>query len=340
MRTPPTDVTEAEVTDALARCWATTVADLRYFPEGGGAHHWTALDDEGHSWFVTCDDLDTKAWLGSDRDTVFEGLQRSYETAAGLRRSGLRFVSAPVASLSGSPAERLDERHSLAMSEFVHGAPGQWGRPMGEHARREVVSMLAALHGSARPPRAIVHTDLEVAGRAALEAALDDLGRSWVGGPFSESARKELRTHAGTVARSLERLDAIASGLEASGSDAVVTHGEPHAGNLIRASGGLMLVDWDTVAIARPERDLWMLDSPTEPVSTAYRRLTGRTIRPDALRAYRSLWALADIAAFTTQLRKEHNRDADGEKALAGLRSILGGSEPAPYGGTRSSALV
>ena len=37
----------------------------------------------------------------------------------------------------------------------------------------------------------------------------------------------------------------------------VITHGEPHAANAITAPSGLVLVDWDTVLLAPPERDLW-----------------------------------------------------------------------------------
>jgi hypothetical protein len=92
------------------------------------------------------------------------------------------------------------------------------------------------------------------------------------------------------------------------------------------------LVDWDTVAIARPERDLWMIDDVDATAVTAYRELTGITLDPEALVAYRLLWALADLAAFTVQLRGEHERDADAENALAALRGILSGREPSPYG--------
>jgi aminoglycoside phosphotransferase (APT) family kinase protein len=37
----------------------------------------------------------------------------------------------------------------------------------------------------------------------------------------------------------------------------VLTHGEPHGANVLLGEGGLSLVDWDTVGIAEPERDLW-----------------------------------------------------------------------------------
>jgi spectinomycin phosphotransferase len=113
----------------------------------------------------------------------------------------------------------------------------------------------------------------------------------------------------------------------------VVTHGEPHPGNLISTSGGLTLVDWDTVALARPERDLWMIaDLAGGALAVRYEEETGVALDPEALVAYRRLWALSDLVAYTRQLRHEHQRSADADRALAAVRSILSGREPAPYG--------
>jgi hypothetical protein len=56
-------------------------------------------------WFMTGDDLDTKPWLGSDRDSVFDGLPAAHGTAMDLRSNGLAFVIAPVPAISGAPAE-------------------------------------------------------------------------------------------------------------------------------------------------------------------------------------------------------------------------------------------
>jgi spectinomycin phosphotransferase len=98
-----------------------------------------------------------------------------------------------------------------------------------------------------------------------------------------------------------------------------------------------VLIDWDTVALARPERDLWMLaESRGEMFLDAYRDLTGVTLDRGALVAHRLLWALTDLAAFTVQLRGEHQLDADAERALASVRRILRGHEPSPYGAPRS----
>jgi spectinomycin phosphotransferase len=320
------------IRDVVADGWGLTIGSFRYFPEGGGAYHWIADAGDGRRWFVTCDDLDTKPWLGSDRDSVFDGLLAAYRTAMDLQNAGLAFVVAPFAASSGAPAERVDERHSVSVFEYVQGEPGQWGRPVGSRAHEQLVTMLAELHRSTPVVHGVVRRGLELPGRGEFEQALGEVDRRWDGGPLSELARRALATHENTVVRSLADLDRLAVQLDGPNSDGVVTHGEPHPGNLILTAGGLALVDWDTVAVAHPERDLWMVADADVTLLNRYRDLTGITPKREALVAYRLLWALADLAAFTVRLRREHHRDADADNALAALHSILNGHEPSPYG--------
>jgi len=317
------------IRQTVAAGWGLRIRELRYFPEGGGAYHWMAFGDDGDKWFVTCDDLDTKPWLGTDRDSVFNRLLAAYGTAIELRAGGSEFVVAPTPTAEGVAAVRIDERHSVSVLEFVDGKPGRWGESPG--AVDEVVAMLARLHRADPTGYSLGGQGLVVPGRDGLEAALDNLGSRWDGGPLSESARGEIARQADVVVGSLADLDRFAVRVDSQDADAVVTHGEPHPGNLMRTAPGLRLIDWDTVALDRPERDLWMLaGTGPEPIAT-YRRLTGIALDPDALRAYRLLWALRDVAAFTAQLRGEHRQDANAEWALAGLGSILAGREPSPY---------
>jgi spectinomycin phosphotransferase len=332
VRSPLEHVWDNVIKDVLANCWGLRIGELRYFPEGGGAYHWIAYASDARRWFVTCDDLDTKPWLGSDRDSVFDNLRVAYGTAMDLRSAGLAFVVAPVASISGVPAERVDERHGVSVFECVDGEPGQWGRPVGPRGCKELVTMLVQLHRSTPALGGVAPRGLHVPGRDDLDDALDNLDRPWDGGPLSELARRELAAHVREVVGSLADLDRLAVREDAMDAEAVVTHGEPHPGNLIRTRAGLVLIDWDTVALARPERDLWMIGDADEDVLTAYRDLTGVRLDPEALAAYRLLWALTDIAAFTARLRGEHQRDGDAEKALAALSSVVNGREPSPYG--------
>ena len=197
--------------------------------------------------------------------------------------------------------------------------------------------MLAKLHGSTAETHLVSRRRIALPDRRRLEAALDDVDRPWDGGPLSEAARRELGRHVDAVGRALRHLDELTSRLERRDTHLVVTHGEPHPGNLIETPDGQVMIDWDTVGLARPERDLWMIADSD--VVAAYRDLTGIVLEREALIAYGLLWALTDVAAFTVQLRGEHELDADGEHALDGLRSILVGNEPAPYGSSIAASL-
>jgi spectinomycin phosphotransferase len=324
-------VTEPTIEDAVRAGWGLTIDELRYVPEGGGAYHWGARSADGGRWFLTCDDLTTKPWLGADPTSVFDGLLAAYGTAIELRTAGLAFVATPIPSIGGAPAVRIDERHSLALFDYIDGVPGRWGLPCRASERRALVAMLARLHASTAAVRVQLRRGFEVPDRDAFEHLLDDLGHPWAGGPLSEPARRELARHVAEPIEGLADLDRFAVRLGGGGE--VVTHGEPHPGNLIRTGAGPVLVDWNTVALARPERDLWMIVGPNSAdFRETYRDRTGITLDPEALVAYRLVWVLTDLVAFSLFLRGEHRLDEDAELALAALRSILNGLEPAPHG--------
>ncbi len=318
------------ITETVSAGWGLEIRDMQYVPEGGGAYHWVASVDSERRWFVTCDDLDVKPWLGSDRESVFDGLRAAYRTAMNLRASGSTFVVAPRASASGEPAERVDDRHSVSVFDHVEGEPGRWGRPLAPVTLADLVTILARLHRSPPAACSAAVRGLEVPGRAAFEDALDSLDRDWRGGPLSEQARHELSSHVHLVREWLTTLDRFAAGSAGSTATPVITHGEPHPGNLISTTSGPVLVDWDTVALARPERDLWMFGTRPELVDT-YEDLTGIGLDHEAMTAYRLLWALADLASFTVRLRSEHGDDIDAARSLVAMRLIFDGSEPTPY---------
>jgi spectinomycin phosphotransferase len=75
-------------------------------------------------------------------------------------------------------------------------------------------------------------------------------------------------------------------------------------GNILRAGGRRLLVDWDTVGLAVPERDLWWLDDRAD---------------PSAVALYRLRWDLDDVSVFVEQFRSPHARTLDTEQAWAGL---------------------
>lgn len=158
--------------------------------------------------------------------------------------------------------------------------------------------------------------------RGALETALCELDRPWRSGPFSEPARALLASTTGHLRRLLEAFDQLAEHVAAA-PQTVITHGEPHPANIIRADPDTLLIDWDTVGLAPPERDLWMIITDTGDEACRYSEATGRAVDPAALEFYRLRWALDDISSFVSQLRTRHRRTPHTEHIWRGLKDTL-----------------
>jgi spectinomycin phosphotransferase len=316
VRDLPGELETDAVVEALADGWGFDADAIEYAAVGAGSYHWLASDAAGTRRFVTVDDLDQKRWLGETRDAARVALGRAFGTAAALRQAGLEFVVAPIPANGGESLRRIGERHAVALFPFVEGEGGRWG-PYEPGARAAVVSMLAELH-RATPAGSVRTVGLELTGRRVLEAALSDVSETWSGGPLSEPARQAFAGHASEVPDFLALADRLAAGVERRGATTVVTHGEPHAGNVLRTDRGHVLVDWDTVALGPRERDLWWLaDEPGD--LAAYTTLTGHEVDLEAVAFFRLAWDLNDVAAYLSVLRQPHAENEDTLDAYAGV---------------------
>ena len=321
MRDRPAGLREHDLRLVLAEGWRIDAAALRYAPVGGGSYHWVVRDGAGRRWFVTADDLDDKAWLGHTRPAVMAGLRSAMETTLALC-DGLEFVVVPVPGCGEALVRQVGPRYAVAVFPFLGGTAGRWGEPQPAVERAVLTDMLAAVHGSAPPASARVAA-IGLARRADLDVALRDLGRPWRAGPFGEQARTLLTGAGDQIHALLEVFDRRAGAIRA--DDFVITHGEPHPGNVMRVGPRRMLIDWDTVGLGPPERDLWMVTGETGEEARRYAGLTGRAVDPGLLEWYRLRWALDDISAFVHQLRSPHGCTADAEQAWKALEQTVGG---------------
>ena len=215
---------------------------------------------------------------------------------------------------------RLGQRYALAVYPFIAGEAGRFGAYRASD-RAALVPMLAELH-RATPTASTRRLEFAVAGRAGLEQALIEVDRVWGTGPLAEPARELLARHAPDIAELLARADRIS--VEIAPGDWVVTHGEPHAGNVIESAAGHLLIDWDTVALAPPERDLWLLVDADAGAASRYEDATGRRLDSTAIDFFRLTWDIDDLVAFTNIMRSPHGDNADTRKAYESLTVILG----------------
>jgi spectinomycin phosphotransferase len=293
VRSTPENLDDGSVIDALWQSWDFDADVVEYAALGAGSYHWEVRDTTGRRAFATVDDLGQKAWLGDTRDAAFDGLRTAFDTSVALHESGLQFVVAPIPTRDGESLRRLDPQYAIALFPFVEGNAGEFG-VYEDGDRQAILAMLAELHQAPVSP-AMRSAGLTIPGRRHLEAALVDQDATWTGGPLSEPAREAVRNSASVLVVLLSLADRLAAEAEQRGTGFVVTHGEPHAANVMRTSEGRVLVDWDTVALAPPERDLWMLVDDDQ--------------HDAALDFFRLTWDLKDIAEYLNVLRSPHEEN-------------------------------
>jgi spectinomycin phosphotransferase len=314
VRERPADIRDSDVAAALARQWALTVQDLSYLPVGFGGYHWLAVDQTGSRWFVTVSDL-AAPWVPD--------LPAAMRTAAWLAtEAGLEFVVAPVPTRAGQVVSSLDSRHALALFPHVDAAPSSFEDPIDGDDRAAIIDMLARLHTATPQGIQVPRRPLELASRRAIDQALASLGVHWNGGPYAEPGRDLLARYELPLRQAFARFDRLLDLVRDAGGPYVITHGEPHPGNLLRTRAGLCLVDWDMTALARPERDLWWVISGDQDAAR-YSWRTGWTVNQDALALYRLRWGLDDIAEFLCDIRGPHQQTADTLVSWTGLQETL-----------------
>ena len=322
MRAPPSDLDDSEIADQLHASWEIRVERIEYVPIGGGSHHWRATSAGGIHW-VTVDDLDEKGFLGASREAALAGLRAAIETAVAVGNTGLDFVLLPVPATGGQRVRTLGGHYALALFPYIAGRTFAFHQTVPDELRERVLMMLARLHGvPATAAPAVRPAPLRPSSFRYLERALSEIDQGWRAGPLAEPARAVLRRHRDQLGGLMQEFERLARRIEAGPAGRVITHGEPHPANLIADGSSLLLIDWDTVALAPPERDLWWLAS--EPGSfSPYEEITGRAVDPVAIRLYRIRWALDDAGLFTNQLRAPHAGDPNTEHCLRALTVTL-----------------
>ncbi|MDN3351954.1 phosphotransferase [Actinomadura sp. DC4] len=316
MRTRPEDLDEKHLLRALD-AWGIGAASVEYAPVGFGDHHWFAAGAAGDEWFVTVADLEVKG--GQGVQAALRSLCQAMDTAAALHDGGhLDFVVAPLRTEGGETVRRLGPRYAVSVFPFVAGISGDADRPQTAGERAAVLDLLAELHRQAPPAEAPV-LDLGLSMRGLLLSALDDEIR-WEGGPFAAPARALLAEHTPAIRRRIEEYDRLAEDVK--GIPPVLTHGEPHPGNLLESEGRLLLVDWDTVGLAPPERDLWSVAETPEDLER-YAEATGRTPGAPALALYALRWDLEEVSLYIEEFRVPHDRSADKEEAWQELQAAV-----------------
>jgi len=209
MLTPPADLSEAALEQALAEGWGISVTAARYRAVGWGSHHWDVTSAPGARWFVTVDELENKRL--SRREPLAAGFRRlraALAAATDLRDVGAAFVVAPVPADDGEPLARVGDRFAAAVYPFIDGQSFEWGEFSSPEHRRGVLGLVAAVHSApAAARRRALADDFAVPHRDELEAACDPGGEPPGCGPYARPAWLLVQRHAAPLRRLLDRYD-------------------------------------------------------------------------------------------------------------------------------------
>jgi spectinomycin phosphotransferase/16S rRNA (guanine(1405)-N(7))-methyltransferase len=321
--TRPKDFREETIRAELAVGWGFRADVLAYQPVGFGSHHWLAADAAGPRLFVTIDDLAAILRNASDTtDAAFARLDRAFTSALSLRQdAGLEFVLAPVPDRDGGVLRGLSGGYSILVHLYLPdaaAADGRFGSACDVHT---VAGLLVRLHAArAVAPR----TDDFVIPRAdELRAAMAATGQICAAGPYAGQARELLARQASGVEQLLACYQALAVKVAARPERMVITHGEPNAGNVLRTPSGYVFVDWESVLLAPPERDLWQLAEQDPGAADAYCAAGGVPVDADALALYRMWYDLFEIAGYISFFRAPHAATEDAAESWRNLRYFL-----------------
>lgn len=319
----PDDLTEDALAEVLLGGWKIQAASMSYQPVGWGSHHWVVFGRDGVSWFVTVDELENKRV--SDAESLAAGFGRlrdSLLSAVALREAGLKFVVAPGLAADGSPAVRFGGRFAAAIYPHVAGQSFAWGE-WADGLQPALLDLVAQVHLA--PERARRHArteDFGVPFRELTEAALDGWEPDELG-PYSRPVTQLLREYATPLRRWLVQYDALVAAARQQPDRAVLTHGEPHPGNVMLTSTGWRLIDWDTALIAPPERDLWSLVERDGAAPSRYTAATGITPLTELIELYRLRWDIADVAYDVARFFRPHAESANDVESWDLLSSLI-----------------
>lgn len=297
MREPPPHVRAHEVRDLVARHWDHDIDRVVHLPVGFGAHHWAAYAGDVPRLFVTLDALEPKRSA--------DGLEAAYAAARELQASGLDFVLAPVPHTAGSSTVSFADG-ALSCTPWRDGVSG------GDLDLRWTAEVLRRLHAAA-PPALLPHWG-PLVGPGFSHELSTLVSRPWGPGPFADEARGLVGEHTADVAVWTRRYHELAAA--AQGHHWVPTHGEPHSANQLRTDHGRLLVDWESVRLAPPERDLrtlaeWGAD------------MHDLAARPEMLELFDLEWRLDEICRYAAWFAARHTGTRDDEIAIGGLRHEL-----------------
>lgn len=321
MREPPALLDHAALPEQLRSAYDLVVDRITFLPIG--------LDSSAAVYRVDLVD-GTRRFLKVRSDTVNQAGLRVPHL---LQRRGVPGIVAPIPTRSGALWASAGQ-WSLILYPFVDGRTGMEAG-LSERQWAAYGATLRQIHAAAVPPEiaALLRRETYTPRDAALLREVDRrLQGSLADQPYVRTLAAFWKERRPEILQLLERAKALGEALCRRDLPLVICHADIHTGNVLRnGDEQVWVVDWDEVMLAPKERDLMFvitgigagLVSPEQEA----RCLEGygpALIDVEALSYYRYAWAVADIAAFSSEALLREDLGADARAAATDwLRSLF-----------------
>jgi spectinomycin phosphotransferase len=316
----PPEVPDHLVGAAVQRAWGLVATTVERVDAGGDAWHWVVGDDGGPQWFATLDVAETP-------DDVRSRVA-AYDAASRLAQR-LPFVVGPVPTREEGVAVVPARGLLLTVAPYVEGTPVTLAGASEDRDRSVLAAMVAELQAQPVPPG--LSRWRPRVGRVA-DAQREDLERclaqeAWSGGPWAGPAARLVHEARPALVAALRRLSLLGAAVDGSAERWVVTHGETHAGRLLRTADGHRLVGWSSAAVAPRERDLVdaLASAATDDPWYAYVEAGGRVepLSSDSVQLFELQRRLARVAQHAVRLWRPHEDTADERRCFGLLEEEL-----------------
>ena len=294
------------VVRTLRDAWRFAPEGLAYATVGYGSWHWHARSAAHGRLFITVDAV-ASARDPWNRCPSLPELGWAYRVPLVLERAGMRIGRAPIPTLSGEVLAPLDDGWVLSIWPMLEGRATHDGTHASARDAAAVLTVVRSLHDApldlfGASPRL---ESFRVPGVCRLLELADNAWSSPHVGPHAAEAERLLHRHAAAIHRLADLHDDLVR-CAPPVDQWVVTHGEPHAANVVFADDRPVLIDWDTAKIAPKERDLWMIAADGFSVDDA---------DGDMLRLFRAQWDLAELTDYALRFADPDDDGPRGEHA-------------------------
>lgn len=277
------------VVNALWDRWRIVPDEVAYATVGFGSWHWHARSASHGPLFITADAVASAPDRCERRPSAAE-LEWAYRVPLALEGRGMRIGRPPIPTMSAEVLAPIEDGWVLSAWPMLEGRATHDGTYVSARDAGAVLELVRALHDV--PPHMFGERQrlesFRVPGVARLLELVDDAWSTPHAGPHAAAAEALLHRRAADI-HGLARLHDDLARCAPPVDEWVVTHGEPHAANVVFTNDGPVLIDWDTVKVAPRERDLWMIAADGFAVPGADR---------DMLRLYRVQWDLDELTDY------------------------------------------